>query len=391
MFKQSGMVERLGSGERARQLATKPADLIDLSVGDPDFGSPPNVRTAAQTAVSEGYVHYAAAMGDPQLRKAIAEYLSESYPRKFRSEDIFITHGGTGAVYAVLSAYLDPGDEVLVPDPALSIFMQIAQQVDAKSIMVPTKEDFHLDFDALERAVTSRSRVLVLANPGNPTGTAFTRAEMDAVAEFVKRHDLLLLADETYDHILFDGRQHASAAMYPDIADRTILVNTVSKTFAMTGWRIGYIAGPPKLIHGPALIHRAAMGPLNAVAQRAALAAFTETVRSDWGDWMLAEFRRRRDLMVDLVCKTPGLDCIAPEGAIYLFVQVDTPLSASDFEALCLQHGVGVRSGSEFGPRGEGYVRLCVANNPSTYAEGIKRLGNAALASRSLRRAQSVG
>lgn len=389
MFKQSEMVARLGSGERARQLATKPADLIDLSVGDPDFGSPPNVRVAAQTAVSEGYVHYAAAMGDPQLRKAIAAYLNQSYGRKFRNDEIFITHGGTGAIYAVLSAYLDPGDEVLVPDPALSIFMQIASQCNARSVMVPTKEDFHLDFDALERAVTSRSRAFVLANPGNPTGTVYTRAEMDKLVEFVKKHDLLLLADETYDHILFDEREHVSAATYPDIVDRTILVNTVSKIFAMTGWRVGYIAGPQDLIHGPALIHRAAMGPLNAVAQRAAFAAYTETIKSDWSSWMLGEFHSRRDLMVNLVSKTPGLDCIPPEGAIYLFVRADTPLSASDFEGFCLQQGVGVRSGSEFGPRGEGYVRLTLANNPTTYAEGIKRLGNAALASQSLHQTRS--
>lgn len=383
MFRQSAMVERLSSGERARQLANKPADLIDLGVGDPDFGSPPNVRRAAQAAVDEGYVHYAPAMGDPQLRRTIAEYLSASSSRQFKPEEIFITHGGTGALYSVLSAYLNPSDELLTTDPALSIFMQVAAQNGARSVMVRTGEDFHPDMEALERAVTPRSRMLVLANPSNPTGTVLTKAEMDAIVEFVQRHDLLLIADETYDHILYDGRKHISAAMYPEIADRTIMVNTVSKTFSMTGWRIGHIAGRENLICGPALVHRAAMGPLNAVAQRATLAAYTETLRSDWNEWMLGEFSRRRDLMVDLVNKTPGLDCLRPEGAIYLFVRVDTPLSSSDFEACCLEHGVGVRSGSEFGPRGESHVRLSFANHPSTYAEGIARLGKAAAASRS--------
>lgn len=383
MFKQSAMVDRLSAGERARQLASKPADLIDLSVGDPDFGSPKDVREAARAAIADGYVHYAPAMGDAELRRAMASYVSETSGGQYKPEEIFITHGGTGAVYGVLSAYLNPDDEILIPDPALSIFMQIAQQNAAKSVMVPTNEDFHLNMDALERAVTPRSRALVLANPSNPTGTVLTRKEMDAVAEFVQRHDLLLLSDETYDHILYDSREHISAARYPEIRNRMILVNTVSKIFAMTGWRIGYIAGPKELIQGPALIHRAAMGPINAVAQRAALYAYTETVRSNWGKWMLGEFERRRNLMVDLVNKTPGLDCLAPEGAIYLFVHVDTPLSPSEFEACCLEHGVGVRSGSEFGPRGEGHVRLCFANNPSTYAEGIARIGRAAAASRS--------
>lgn len=382
MFKPSAMVERLSGGERARQLASKPPGLIDLSVGDPDFGTPSSVRAAGQAAIAEGFVHYAPTMGDPHLRTAIAEYLSDTSSRRFKKDEVFITHGGTGALYAVLSAYLSPGDEVLLPDPMLSIFMQVAQQNDAKSVMVPTREDFHLDFDALENAVTSRTRVLALANPANPAGTVLKRDEMDRIVEFVQRHDLLLLSDETYDRILYDGREHVSAANYPHIQDRTILVNTVSKIFAMTGWRIGYIAGLEKLIHGPALVHRAAMGTINAIAQRAALFAYTETVRSDWGKWMLSEFQRRRDVMVDIVRKTPGLDCVTPEGAIYLFVKVDTPLPSSEFEAVCLQHGVGVRSGSEFGPRGEGHVRLTFGSDPKNYAEGIKRLGKAAAATR---------
>lgn len=384
MYGPSEMVRKLSTGERARQIGSKPADLIDLSVGDPDFGSPQNVRAAAKAAVDQGYVYYAPAMGDPELRAAIASYLTAAYGRRFRSQEVFVTHGGTGAIYAVMSAYLNKGDEVIMFDPALSIFTQVADMIGATAVLVPTGTDFALDIDALERAASSRSRMMVIVNPANPSGTVYTREQMDALIAFAKKHDLLILSDETYEYVIYDSREHVSAATYEDIVDRTILLNTVSKTFSMTGWRIGYIAGREDLIRGPALVHRGAMGPINSVAQRAALAAYTETLESDWQSWMLDEFTRRRDLMVKLVKQTPGLDCVMPEGAIYLMVRVDVPVSMSEFEVFCLKHGVGVRSGSEFGRKGEGYVRLSFASHPSKYEEGIKRLGEAVAACQQL-------
>jgi aspartate aminotransferase len=205
---------------------------------------------------------------------------------------------------------------------------------------------------------------------------------VDGVVDFARRHDLLLVSDETYDHILYDGRRHASAATYDRDADRILLLNTLSKTFAMTGSRIGYLAGHEHLVRGPALIHRASVGPINSLAQREALWAYTQTVRGDWRETMLAEFTRRRDLMLDLVNATPGLEALRPEGAIYLLVKYDAPLSAEEFEVVCLRHGVGVRSGSEFGPRGEGHVRLTFASHPSLYAEGLRRIGAAVADSR---------
>ena len=244
----------------------------------------------------------------------MADYLSESSGGSFRSSEIFVTHGGTAAIYAVMAAYLDPGDEVVLTDPALSLYTQTAEQIGARSVMVPTDADFHLDLAALEWAVTPRTRLVVLVNPSNPMGTACTRAEMDGLAELVQRHDLLLVSDETYDHILYDGRRHISAAEYGAIADRTILLNTVSKTFAMTGWRIGYLAGREELVRGPALIHRASIGPINSVAQRAAVWAYSQTIRGPWRETMLSELTQRRDLMVNLVNQTPGLTSTPPRG-----------------------------------------------------------------------------
>jgi aspartate aminotransferase len=382
MVQPSEAVRRLSRGQRARQLSAKPKDLIDLSVGDPDFGSPPDVREAAKSAIDAGFLSYAPAMGYLDLRQAIADYLGESTGRAFRADEIFIAHGGTGAIYAALAAYLNNQDEILLFDPALSIYTQIAEQIGARSVLVPTTADFHVDLDALERAVNVHSRIVVVVNPGNPSGAVWTRDEMDAVVAFAQRHDLLLVSDETYDHILYDGRRHVSAGEYEDAADRIILLNTVSKTFAMTGSRIGYVAGREELVHGPALIHRASVGPINGIAQREALWAYTHTVRGDWRESMLAEFTRRRDLMMGLVRQTPGLAALRPEGAIYLLVKYAAALPSEEFEQLCLRHGVGVRSGSEFGPSGEGHVRLTFASHPSVYDEGIRRLGAAVADSR---------
>jgi aspartate/methionine/tyrosine aminotransferase len=390
MFQASAAVRRLSGGQRAKQLVAKPKDLIDLSIGDPDFGSPPDVRAAGKAAIDQGYIGYAPAMGDPELRKSVADYLSESSGGSFQPGEIFVTHGGTAAIYAVMAGYLDPGDEVMLTDPALSLYTQTAEQIGARSVMVPTDASFHLDVGAMERAVTPKTRVVVLVNPSNPMGTACTREAMDGLANLVQRHDLLLVSDETYDHILYDGRRHISAAEYGAIADRTILLNTVSKTFAMTGWRIGYLAGREELIRGPALIHRAAIGPINSVAQRAAVWAYSQTVRGSWRDTMLAELTRRRDLMVGLVNQTPGLSCQTPEGGIFLWVKADSPLSSEDLETACLEHGVAVRSGSEFGPRGEGYLRLSTASPPAVYAEGVRRIGEVVAASQARQDTSSV-
>lgn len=379
------MAKKLATGQRGKQLNVKPDGLIDLSRGDPDFGCPQDIREAAKRAIDEGYVNYPPPMGDPELRAAIATYLSSLYKRKFEQKEVFITHGGTGAIYAAMSGYLNQGDDVLLFDPALSIFSQIAEKLGANSIYVPSTEDFHLDVEALEKSVTPRSRMIVLVNPGNPAGVVYRHDEVEAIMAFAASHDLLLLADETYEHIVYDGRPHVSVCDYPEIWDRTILVNTVSKTFAMTGFRIGFVAGRTDLIHPAALTHRAVTGTLNSIAQRAALWGFTQTVHTGWRRWLVEEFQRRRDLMVSVVKQAPGLDCWTPEGAIYLLVNVETPISAEDFEDLCLQHGVGVRSGTEFGPRAEGTVRLTLGNHPGCYEEGIRRLASAAAASRQVK------
>jgi aspartate aminotransferase len=375
VVKVSQAVERLGQSQRAKKLTRPPKDVFSLASGDPSFDTPEFIREAGIAAIRGGYTHYPAPIGETPLRKAVADFLSNASRQPFATEDILITNGAASGIYASMVAYLDPGDEVLLHDPTYSLYWDVARSIGATAVFVPWTDTLRLDMDALERAVTPRTRMFMLNNPVNPTGIVFTMEEMRAIVDFVKRHDLVLIADEAYDHLVYDGRPMISAASFGEISDRAIVINTCSKTFAMTGWRIGYVAAKHGLVQGPAMIHRTMLHTVNHIAQRAALTAFT--TRTNCHAEMLSEYTGRRDLMCRLVNEMPGLHCMKPEGAFYVFVKVDMPMSSADLTEHCMQHGVAVRSGTEFGAGGEGYLRLTFSGKPAEFEPGLERLGKA--------------
>jgi aspartate aminotransferase len=369
---------RVGSSERAKKLGGAPApvtDVIPLHIGDPSFVTPEYVREAAIEAIHQGYTHYPPASGDVQLRKAVAEDLSAVGGGVFRPEEVMICNGANSAIYAAMVAYLDPGDEVLLHDPTYSLYQDVALTVGATAVPVAWSSNLHLDVDALEKAVTPKTRMFVLNNPCNPTGIVLTPDETHAVADFVKRHDLLLVSDEAYDHLVYDGRPFASMAGYEEIADRALVINTCSKTFAMTGWRVGYLAARKGLLKPAADIHRTALGTVNWIAQRAAFKAYTQ--KTSWQQDMLAEFTKRRDLMYSMVNEMPGLKCAKPEGTFYAFVRVEVPLTSEQLTEYLMKNGVAVRSGTEYGRRGEGFIRLCFAGEIAQFKPGLERLAKA--------------
>jgi len=365
---------RVGSSERAKLGGgpPAPADVIALHIGDPSFVTPAYICEGAIKAIREGYTHYPPPSGDAQLRKAIADELSTQGGGVFRPEDVVITNGANSALYAAMVAYLDPGDEVLLHDPTYSLYQDVALSIGATTVQIPWSANLHLDLDALEKAVTPRTRMFVLNNPCNPTGVVLTEAETRAVADFVLRHDLVLVSDEAYDHLVYDGRRFVPIASYEELAKNAIVINTCSKTFAMTGWRVGYMAARNGLLKPATAIHRTALGTVNWVAQRAALEAYTH--ETGWKQEMLAEFTKRRDLMWSMVNATPGLRCQKPEGTFYAFVRVEVPLTSEQLTAHLMRHGVAVRSGTEYGPRGEGFIRLCFAGEIAQFKPGLERL-----------------
>jgi aspartate aminotransferase len=372
----SDAVKRLGSSQRSKKLARPaPGDVISLASGDPSFRTPDYIAQAAIKAINDGHTHYAPPMGLAGLRSAIAVGLSAQGGGTFAAEDILVTNGASSGIYAAMLAYLNPGDEVLLHDPTYSLYSDVALSAGATPVLVPWTAALRLDIAAMERAITPRTRMFVLNNPVNPTGITLTPAEMRMVADFVVRHDLILLADEAYDHLVFDGRPMTSAATFPELADRTVILNTCSKTFAMTGWRVGYAAARGGLIKGIGVIHRTIVNNINSISQHAALAAYSE--QTGWQGEMLAEYTRRRDVMCEMVNAMPGLRCAQPEGAFYVFVRVDAALTSEALTDHFLQHGVAVRSGTEFGPRGEGYIRLTFAGETTRFQPGLERMDKA--------------
>jgi len=377
MVKVAQAALRVGSSERAKKLggASPAADVIALHIGDPSFVTPEYIRQAAIEAIQQGYTHYAPHPGDPQLRKIIAEQLSELGGGSFRPEDVIITNGASSAIYAAMVAYLDPGDEVLLHDPTYSLYQDVALTIGAEPVAVPWSADLRLDMNALEKAITPKTRMFVLNNPCNPTGIVLTEEETRAVADFVIRHDLVLISDEAYDHLVYDGRRFVSIASFKELADRAFVINTCSKTFAMTGWRVGYMAARNGLVKPANDIHRTALHCVNWIAQRAAVKAYT--VKTNWQHEMLAEFTQRRDLMLSMVNATPGLVCVKPEGTFYAFVRVAIPMTSEQLTEHLMKHGVAVRSGTEYGRRGEGFIRLCFAGEIAQFKPGLERLAQA--------------
>ena len=375
MIKASQAVERLAESQRAKKLSRPSGDIISLASGDPSFDTPDHIREAGIAAIRGGKTHYSAPMGESDLRRAIAAYLSTLGGGTFETDHVLITNGAASGIYASMVAYLNPGDEVLLHDPCYSLYWDVARSVGAVPVFVPWTDKLRLDMDALEQAVSPRTRMLVLNNPVNPTGVVFTEAEMRAIRDFVLRHHLLLIADEAYDHLVFDGRPMNSAARFEEVADRTIVINTCSKTFAMTGWRVGYVAARGGLLKAAAVIHRTSVGFVTTIGQKAAVTAFT--TKTNWPGRMLDEYARRRDLMCGLVNAMPGLHCEKPEGAFYVFVRVNVPVTSEALAEHCLKHGVAVRSGTEFGARGEGFIRLTFAGEPAQFQPGLERLAKA--------------
>lgn len=375
MVKVSQAVERLSQSQRAKKLGRPGPGIVSLASGDPSFDTPDHIREAGISAIRAGHTHYSPPLGDPDLRRAVAAHLSSLGGGEFKSEDVLISNGAASGIYAGMVAYLDPGDEVLLHDPSYSLYWDVARSAGAVPVFVPWTKDLRLDMDALEQAVTPRTRMFVLNNPVNPTGIVLTEKEMRDIADFVRRHDIVLISDEAYDHLVYDGRPMISAARFEEIADRTIVINTCSKTFAMTGWRIGYVGARHGLLKGLAMIHRTTMGMVNTMAQKAAVVAFTQ--KTNWPGRMLDEYTRRREIMCALVNAMPGLSCEKPEGAFYVFVRVDVSMTSEALTEHCLKHGVAVRSGTEFGARGEGYIRLTFAGEPSKFQPGLERLEKA--------------
>jgi aspartate aminotransferase len=362
---------------RARALEATGRSVIHLEIGEPDFETPANVRAAAKRALDDGWTHYGPFLGLPALREAIAADVTARKGFDARADRVVVVPGGKPVMFFALLALAQAGDEVVYPDPGFPIYESMARFVGARPVpyAITQENDFRVDLDELEGLVNERTRLLIINSPANPTGGVFTRSDIERVADLVLRHpELTVLADEIYGRIVHDG-EHVSIASFPGLAERTIVLDGFSKTYAMTGWRMGYAILPEPLVEPFGKLVINSVSCVSSFSQVAAIEALT----GPQGDVeaMVREFRARRDIVVDGLNGIPGIECAVPAGAFYVFPRVSgTGISGDTFaDRLLDEAGVCVLGGQAFGHAGGDHVRISYATSRENLAAAIERIG----------------
>jgi aminotransferase len=377
MIEHSKLLHRMMDYEGKRQIApVSGKDACYLQVGDPSFDTPDHIKQAATEAMAQGYTHYSSFIGEEELRAAISEMLLKDLNAKRDPDEILITNGATQGIFLSYSAFLNPGDEVLVYAPSYWLYYRNARIVGAKPVAVPlTDNGFRPSRKELEKRISPKSRMIIFCNPNNPTGTVFTQREIEDIADVAVKHDLLIVTDEPYYKFLFDGRTHVCISSIPEIRDRTIFLGTFSKAYAMTGWRVGFLAASKKVLTPLIPLHFTQIGTVNTIAQRAAIAALKGP--QDCVEEMRLEYERRRNLMCDLLNGIEGFRCHVPEGAYYAFPAFDFKMDANALADHIATFGVAVRSGETYGPAGQGHLRLSFSPSEEEIRRGLSRIAEA--------------
>jgi aspartate aminotransferase len=363
---------------RARALEAEGRSVIHLEIGEPDFATPDHIKEAAVRALRDGYTHYTPAAGLLEAREAIAEDVSQSRGIPVHPDQVLITPGAKPVMFFTMLALLNPGDEVIYPDPGFPIYESVARFLDARPVPWVLREarEFRADPEELRALVTPRTRLIILNSPHNPTAGVLSRADLEAIAGIVRGRPITVLSDEIYGRILY-GAQFASIASLPGMAEQTIILDGLSKTYAMTGWRIGYGVATREVAVRLVQLMVNSNSCTAAFTQMAAIAA----LRGDQGcvERMVTEFRRRRDVMVKGLRALPGVRCLVPAGAFYAFpnIRAIDPDSGRLAAHLLNEAGVAVLAGTAFGAHGEGYLRLSYANSVDAITEALSRMQTA--------------
>jgi len=359
---------------KARALEAKGRTIVHLEIGEPDFDTPANIRAAATRALEGGFTHYGPSAGLPEVREAIAAFISKDRGLPTAPEQVVVTPGGKPVLTFAVLACVNPGDEVIVPNPGFPIYESAVRFAGGKPVSLGLREDRGFRFGAadVEPLLTPRTRMLILNSPHNPTGSVLTPRDLDEIASLIRDREIFVLSDEIYGKIIYEGT-HETIATRPDVAERTILLDGFSKTYAMTGWRLGYGVMNATLAKHVARLATNVYSCATSFVQRAAPEALhgpQDEVRA-----MVAEFRRRREVIVDGLNAIPGVRCSKPAGAFYVFPNVTgLGMKSADLEhALLNDAGVAVLSGTAFGSQGEGYLRFSYANSIENIREGIRR------------------
>ncbi len=378
--------QTLAMSQKSQELKAQGVDVINLSVGEPDFFTPDFIKEAAKKAIDDNFSFYTPVPGYLSLRKAISEKLRRENGLDFAPEQIVVSNGAKQSLCNVILTVVNPGDEVVIPTPAWVSYVEMVNLAEGKSVLVPAtiEQNFKITPEQLREALTERTKIVLFCSPSNPTGSVYSREELQALVEVLSDYpDVLVLSDEIYEHINFTG-SFTSLASFPEIADRTCIVNGVSKAYAMTGWRIGYLAAPLWLAKATNKLQSQYTSGASSIAQKAAEAAYTGP--QDCVEEMRKAFERRRDLVVGLAKAIPGLGVNTPEGAFYLFPEVSSYFGKrcgdrviehdSDLAMYLLEEGhVATVAGSAFCC--PGYIRLSYATSDDNIREAMRRIAEA--------------
>ncbi|HEY4869572.1 MAG TPA: pyridoxal phosphate-dependent aminotransferase [Candidatus Dormibacteraeota bacterium] len=361
----------------ARRLEAEGRSIIHLEIGEPDFATPQNIIDAAVRALNDGATHYTPASGIPQVREATARYITKRTGVPTVTENIVLTPGSKNILLFALLILVEEGDEVIVPDPGYPIYRSLVDFIGGKAVSIPVRQEnsFRIDPAELRSLVTDRTRVLIVNSPANPTGGVLTQDDCDQVAKIAMEHDLVVISDEIYNRLVYDG-SHVSLYTIDGMAERTILLDGLSKAWAMCGWRLGFGAMPVEIARRMDTLMINSSSCAAAFTQWAAVEAF-ESPESDAAvTTMVAEFHKRRDILIEALSRMPGVRCHSPEGAFYVFPDI-TETGWDDRElanALLDEVGVAVLRGSSFGPHGAGHIRLSYANSVENLTEAADRI-----------------
>jgi aspartate/methionine/tyrosine aminotransferase len=364
--------------EKAARLEKAGKKVIHFEIGRPDFDTPEHIKAAAAAALEKGMVHYTPNSGVPALREALAETLQQYKQIRYDPQsEIMATAGGQEALYLSLQAFLNPGDEVLIPDPGYSQFyscVRIAGGV-AVPVALLENENFAPDLSAARRLLTDRTRALIVNSPHNPTGAVLSVKQLESIGRFAAETGLVIFSDEAYDRMVYEGSRFFSPAALPNMKSQTVVCGSLSKTYAMTGWRVGYLAAPKELIAAAIKVQQNIMLSICSFAQAGAVAA----LRGDQAcvDQMVGEFDKRRQVIMQGIEASPGLTCPgAPAGAFYVFAKhAVSGMNSFDLADHLLDNaGVAVVPGSSFGNKGEGFLRISYATSLPDVREGIERI-----------------
>jgi len=377
MIEHSDLLLRMIDFESKRQMAPVAGrDVCYLQVGDPSFDTPEHIKKAAREAMEQGHTHYSSYRGEEELRVALSDMLRRDLDSIRSPDEILVTNGATQGIFLSYAAFVNPGDEVLIYAPSYWLYYRNARIAGATPVAVPLSADgFRPSKKELEKRISSKSRMIIFCNPSNPTGTVFTEREIEEIAEVAIKHDLLIVTDEPYYKFVYDGRRHICISSLKEVQDRTILLGTLSKAYAMTGWRIGYLATATRLVQPLIPLHFTMVGTINTIAQRAAIAALQGP--QNCVEEMRLEYDRRRKLMHELLNRIEGFHCHLPEGAYYAFPKFDFKIDSNDLTEYLGKHRVVVRSGTTYGPTGEGYLRLSFSPGEDEIREGVRRIAEA--------------